>query len=231
MDPAALTRRRLHTRSLARPRQGSFFSRLLTRFSVPEELFGPLSMVALENDEYVRKVDGYLPQSEVAFIDEVFKANSAILNSLLTILNERLFDNGTERMEVPLLLLVGASNELPESEELDALYDRFLIRKEVRQVSEGAIGELLGAEVRAAPGGASGGADVVFSKEELSSIGDAARAGVEVPENVVYLLSDLRRHLQEEVEPPVYVSDRRLIKVRAPAARGRGASARFPTHG
>ena len=65
----------------------------------------------------------------MAFVDEIFKANSAILNTLLTILNERLFDNGSERVRVPLLCMVGASNELPESEELDALYDRFLFRK------------------------------------------------------------------------------------------------------
>ena len=91
----------------------SFFERLLTRFSVPEELFGPLSMRGLENDQYVRQTEGYLPTATVAFVDEVFKANSAILNSLLTILNERLFDNGNERVKVPLLCLVGASNELP----------------------------------------------------------------------------------------------------------------------
>ena len=60
----------------------------------------------LENDEYVRKTDGYLPTAEVAFIDEIFKANSAILNALLTLLNERLFDNGNERYQVPLLCLV-----------------------------------------------------------------------------------------------------------------------------
>jgi hypothetical protein len=73
-------------------------------------------------------------QAEVAFIDEVFKANSAILNTLLTLLNERLFDNGNQRLPVPLVCLVAASNELPESEELDALYDRFLIRCSVKQV-------------------------------------------------------------------------------------------------
>lgn len=93
-----------------------------------------LPNAGLENDEYVRQTDGYLPTAEVAFVDEIFKANSAILNALLTLLNERLFDNGNQRFEVPLLCLVGASNELPESEELDALYDRFLIRKHVSQV-------------------------------------------------------------------------------------------------
>ncbi len=78
--------------------------------------------------------------AQVAFIDEIFKANSAILNTLLTILNERLFDNGNVRSKVPLVTLVGASNELPESEELDALYDRFLLRKEVRQVTAAGVG-------------------------------------------------------------------------------------------
>ena len=71
-----------------------------------QELFGPLSMRALEEDKYVRQIDGYLPSARVAFIDEIFKANSAILNTLLTILNERLFDNGSSRVRVPLVCLV-----------------------------------------------------------------------------------------------------------------------------
>lgn len=94
------------------------------------------SHAGLENDQYVRQTDGYLPTAETAFIDEIFKANSAILNALLTLLNERLFDNGNQRLKAPLLCLVGASNELPESEELDALYDRFLIRRQVSQVGQ-----------------------------------------------------------------------------------------------
>ena len=118
-------------RRLANICGGLFFQRLLTRFTTPEELFGPLSLRALENDEYKRRTDGFLPKATVAFLDEIFKANSAILNTLLTILNERTFDNGAgNREECPIRCVIAASNELPESDELDALFDRFLLRKE-----------------------------------------------------------------------------------------------------
>jgi MoxR-like ATPase len=203
---------------------GVFFERLLTRFSVPEELFGPLSMRGLENDRYVRQTEGYLPDATVAFVDEVFKANSAILNSLLTILNERLFDNGNERVEVPLLCLVGASNELPESEELDALYDRFLLRSSVEQVSAGSLAGLLAMKAGELPGKAIGSkaaaADAAspvtntmpLTVKDFEGVKSAAEAAVEVPQSVVDLIVDLRAHLQDKCEPPVYVSDRRLVK-------------------
>jgi MoxR-like ATPase len=114
-----------------------YFERLLTRFSPPEELFGPTSMKGLENDEYRRIIDRMLPTAHIAFVDEIFKANAAILNSLLTIVNEREFDNGPERIDVPLISMFGASNELPAEEELDALYDRFLLRYYVPYIQDG----------------------------------------------------------------------------------------------
>ncbi len=111
---------------------GNFFHYLLTRFSTPEEVFGPLSLKALERDEFSRRIDGYLPTAHISLLDEIFKANSSILNSLLTVLNERMYHNGKEIIEVPLFSVFGASNELPEEDEsLEALYDRFLFRYRV----------------------------------------------------------------------------------------------------
>lgn len=120
-----------------------YFERLLTRFSVPEELFGPLSLKALEEDRYERLTEGYLPSAEVAFLDEVFKANSAILNTLLGLLHERCFDNGHQRLPVPLVCLVGASNEVPQDESLHAFYDRFLLRVPVQPVDDAHFADLL----------------------------------------------------------------------------------------
>jgi MoxR-like ATPase len=116
---------------------GNFFYYLLTRFTTPDEIFGPLSLSSLQEDVFRRKIEGYLPTASVSFLDEIFKANSSILNSLLTILNERKFHNGSEILDVPLFAVFGASNELPEeNENLEALYDRFLFRYYVRYVQD-----------------------------------------------------------------------------------------------
>ena len=120
-----------------------YFERLLTRFSVPEELFGPLSLRALEDDRYERLTEGFLPTAQVAFLDEVFKANSAILNALLTLLNEREFDNGSGRVAVPLISVVGATNEVPDDEALQAFYDRFALRVPVEPVADEQFIDLL----------------------------------------------------------------------------------------
>jgi MoxR-like ATPase len=107
---------------------GNFFSALMSKFTTPEELFGPYSLKALEQDRYERVTDGYLPTADVAFLDEVFKGSSAILNTMLKVVNERVFINGGKQVKVPLQALFGASNELPDGQELSALYDRFVIR-------------------------------------------------------------------------------------------------------
>ncbi len=114
------------------------FSILLTKFTQVEEVMGPVSLSALKEDRYRRVTAGRLPEAEVCFIDELWKASSAILNTLLKVLNERVFENDGEALRVPLKLCVAASNEWPTSEsgkELSALLDRFLFRKSVRPIA------------------------------------------------------------------------------------------------
>ena len=113
-----------------------YFQYLLTKFTTPEEIFGPFSLQELEKGNYLRITKNKLPEAHIVFLDEVFKASSAILNSLLTIMQERIFFNNSDPIKVPLISLFGASNELPQGEELQALYDRFLIRLDVNYISE-----------------------------------------------------------------------------------------------
>src|ERR1043166_3662279 len=114
----------------------NYFPWLLSRFSTPRQRFGAVSLKALEQDDYRRVTSHKLPDAHIAFLDEIFKANSSILNAILTLINERLFHNGKEITRVPLLTLFGASNELPEDDELMALYDRFLVRFVVGYIAE-----------------------------------------------------------------------------------------------
>ncbi|WP_027858415.1 AAA family ATPase [Marinobacterium jannaschii] len=185
--------------------EANYFERLLTRFSVPEELFGPLSIRALEEDRYNRLTSGYLPEASVAFIDEIFKANSAILNSLLTLLNERQFDNGNRRHEVPLISVIAASNELPEGEELTALYDRFMLRSFVEPVSDNAFRSLLCLE--------NDGCDPDLASrlrvDDLSEV-QTLSAKVKLSSSVLALCEVFRKYLIQE---SIYVSDRRWRKI------------------
>jgi MoxR-vWA-beta-propeller ternary system protein len=118
-------------RCLAQVFGGSYFERLLTKFSTPEELFGPISLQGLAQDRFVRLTAGKLPEAEFAFVDEIFKSNSAVLNALLSVINERVFHNDGAPVRCPLVSLFAASNELPEGKELEALFDRFLLRFDV----------------------------------------------------------------------------------------------------
>lgn len=115
----------------------AYFQWLLTKFSTPEEVFGPLSLKGLEQGVYQRIITSKMPEANIVFLDEIFKANSAILNSLLTLINERLFYNNGSPVQVPLMSVIGASNEYPEEEEgLDALFDRFLLRFEIDFIAD-----------------------------------------------------------------------------------------------
>lgn len=186
-------------------RDAAYFERLLTRFSVPEELFGPLSIAALEQDRYERQTAGFLPQATIAFIDEVFKANSAILNALLTLLNEREFDNGAQRIACPLICVIGASNEVPQDDVLAAFHDRFLLRMMITPVSDDGFRALLqlpsDATCAIEP-------EQQITQTELAAF-TAAIDGVSLPQEIIELLAQLRTHLAEN---EIAVSDRRWHK-------------------
>jgi len=130
-------------RSFARAVQGSYFEYMLTRFTEPNELFGPIDIAKLREGKVITVTTGMLPESEFAFLDELFNANSAILSSLLTILNERVFRRGLETHRLPLLSLFSASNHLPEEDALKALFDRFLLRCHVDNLHRDALPQLL----------------------------------------------------------------------------------------
>ncbi|MEW6775013.1 MAG: AAA family ATPase [Bdellovibrionota bacterium] len=184
---------------LCRRIQGaSYFEWLLTKFSTPEEIFGPISLKALENDEFVRITKDKLPEAHVSFLDEIFKANSSILNALLAIINERKFHNGGMPVTVPLMTLIGASNELPDEEELTALYDRFLVRFLVDYISE----DTNFVQMLAAKPGTNG---TKITLQELQEMQEEA-SRIEIPDLIVNLLVTVRNKLKKE---NIIASDRR----------------------
>lgn len=196
---------------------GRYFERLLTRFSVPEELFGPLSLAALDEGRYERDIEGYLPTASIAFLDEIFKANSAILNALLTLLHEREFDQGARRIPTPLITVVGASNEVPDEEALKAFFDRFLFRCPVAPVSESGFERLLALDEQ--PPAQS----PRLSPEELHSAAQEA-SGVVLDATIRSMLIALREFAAEH---RITVSDRRWVRIVralkiAAATNGRG---------
>ena len=202
-------------------RDARSFEYLMSRFSAPDEIFGPVSIQKLKSsDTYERAVEGYLPTADVVFLDEIWKAGPAIQNTLLTVINEKIFRNGNREMRLPLKLLVAASNELPaKGEGLEALWDRFVIRIESRPIrQEKNFREML-LEVKSEAGGqcaeteGSARSNAITAEEYAEWSKAIDRIGVK--EEVLDAISAIRKSLSavnvdEAAERRhVYVSDRR----------------------
>lgn len=200
------------------------FEYLMSRFSTPDEIFGPVSITKLkDSDTYERVVDGYLPTADVVFLDEIWKAGPAIQNSLLTALNEKIFRNGREDLRLPLKGIIAASNELPaQGEGLEALWDRFLVRYIVDPIKD--KGNFLALLAGTTTVECKVPEELKFSAEELSSL-LAARDGIEIPAEILEFLYTMRSRYakraqeqlkgdeEEDEESVPYVSDRRWKKI------------------
>ena len=195
------------------------FEYLMSRFSTPDEIFGPVSISKLKDaDKYERNTEGYLPTADVVFLDEIWKAGPAIQNTLLTVINEKLFRNGDTEVHLPLKLLLAASNELPtQGEGLEALWDRFIIRiecgniKDVKSFNAMLLDNTADGDIEVADG-------LQISDEEYCQWNKAIDT-VAVSEEVLRIINVIRKSLgsvtiaQTDERHNVYVSDRRWKKI------------------
>jgi MoxR-like ATPase len=200
-------------------KDGSSFDYLMNRFSTPDEIFGPISISQLkDNDKYERIVKNYLPTATVVFLDEIWKAGPSIQNSLLTVLNEKIYRNGDQEIQVPMKALISASNELPsKGEGLEALWDRFLLRLIVDGVKDNErFNDMISKTLESYR-------DTVvpalkISNEEYEKWNKAINV-VEIPENVFNVIHVIRNFInqynlrEENRETPIYISDRRWRKI------------------
>ncbi len=185
--------------------RGQTFDYLLTRFTEPNELFGPFDIRKLREGELITNTEGMLPEASLVFLDELLNANSAILNSLLMALNERIFRRGRETRALKALMFVGASNHTPEDDALKALYDRFLMRVHCDSVAEERLPEVLhaGWKLEAGrPAEAAFGFDEVEALQRLLPLVDLAP----IQKRYVELVHRIR-------QAGIPVSDRRAVKL------------------
>ena len=198
-------------RMFSRLIDAKYFEYLLTRFTEPNELFGPVDIRAFREGTYTRRTTGMLPEAEVVFLDEIFKSNSAILNSLLTVLNERRFSNGANVMKVPLLSLFGASNEVPNDDNLAAIFDRFLLRVVSNNLDSYHFSGLLERGLKNEAAALSG-----IEVKPLVSAADLHRVNQALGQRLVFseeLLSRYKGLIFQIRSEGVSLSDRRVVKI------------------
>jgi len=198
-------------RSLSELMQASYFEYLLTRFTEPNEIFGPVDITAFREGTYRRNTQGMLPEAEIVFLDEVFKSNSAILNALLTLLNERKFTSGGKVMRCPLISVFAASNEVPGDETLNAIFDRFLLRVHSDNLDAYHFNELLqrgiGHEIRQMAGEAQ---KPVVAARELSELGKSFGGRMNFSDAFLSAYKGLVFQIRAE---GISLSDRRVVKM------------------
>lgn len=168
---------------------GRYFETLLTKTSPPEKVFGPIAMSKLLQDVYEHKTTGYAPDAEIVMLDEVGKASSVILNEFLALMNERLFHNGGIAQTCPLMTMVGTSNELPDGDELSALYDRFLLRFEVHDLDDAEFELAIDADDAYQP-------QTHLTLADLTALQDQA-ASIRLPATIRQAMVRLRRELRD----------------------------------
>jgi MoxR-like ATPase len=198
-------------RTFARLLNAHYFEYLLTRFTEPNEIFGPVDIAAFREGRYERRTVGMLPEAEIVFLDEVFKSNSAILNALLTLLNERRFTSGGRVIASPLISAFGAANEVPTDEALTAIYDRFLLRVRSDNLDAFHFQDLLqkGLEHELLQR-ADAPAQPLVTARELSDLGQELLLRVKFREEFFSLYKGLVFQIRAE---GVTLSDRRVVKL------------------
>ena len=211
--------------------EADYFEYMLTRFTEPSEIIGAIDIKELREGKYLRKKEGKLPTARLVFLDEIFKSNSAILNILLTIINERKFYQEGRPEAVPLRVLFAATNEVPEQGELAALKDRFVLKVQSRPVQETHFAELIDSGLRAE---AYKGLNQRPWAEGHCSLDDLVKAnryltfqfaktgtdvgGEEQNDRSVFFPADVFREFQRLVktlirEDNIFISDRKLVKL------------------